>query len=136
MDLVVGNDTSLWKGGDFLPYPYAAAAICACEGTGNALWNSKIVDCIRKEVLLGHQKLAPEIKKGLRNVSLYGTCEDSFAYLDNLIEVHSYAYSTCCCVGAPAAYDFWVGVLCMGELPSCTLIEDGILEVGRCGCGW
>lgn len=131
-----GNDTSKWKGGDFLPAPYASAAQCACSGNGSPLWQSKAASCVRKKVLDGHQALPSDFKKGLRDATITGLCNQALPYLSTLIHLHVTAYTACCCSGTPAPYLDWYAVLCFGNLAPCSKVIDAILDSGRCGCGW
>jgi hypothetical protein len=131
------TDTALWTGGDFLPHSYYSAAKCACEGGSSTyLWNTPAAKCVRRMVLEGHRLLPAILKQQIRAITLSGDKMKLTPFVPAFVDIHKIAYETCGCSGTPAARWSWDLVMQFGDIPSCDFMIAGILEKGRCGCGW
>lgn len=137
-------DPMTWKGADFLPEGYRAAASCACSGGGNTLWNTVPASCVRTSLLKQHLALNATLRKAMRNASLSSNPLAIYKYVPMVYQMHEDAYAACCCSGHIAAEPLWYGIFFAGKILPCYLntpivgadIVSFILEFGRCGCGW
>eukprot|EP01126_Amoeba_proteus_P011367 TRINITY_DN14576_c0_g1_i1.p1 TRINITY_DN14576_c0_g1~~TRINITY_DN14576_c0_g1_i1.p1 ORF type:complete len:266 (+),score=33.95 TRINITY_DN14576_c0_g1_i1:198-995(+) len=133
-------DPSLWQGADFLPLSYRTAAGCACSGNyDNPLWLSAPASCVRTVLLEFHKGIKDSLKVAIRAATLSWNPLDKYSYVDFVYEMHTKAYSKCCCPGSVAPLVTWYGVFFGGALLPCEgelSILESILDFGRCGCGW
>jgi len=130
------SNTSLWKGGDFLPPSYASAGNCACVGNGNKLWLTDAASCVRSNLIRAHIAIPADTKQALRTATLSGNPVKWAEFTGMFQDFHIAAYKNCGCPGAPAPYVDWLGIVLGGEILPCPTIIDAILQFGRCGCGW
>lgn len=150
-DTTDSSDPMEWKGGDFLPDNYKAAASCACSGCSappfsdcDQYWalNPPIEKCVRQQILTGHQEMTADVRTAFKEC--VWPC---YEFSELVYAIHKNAYSSCYCTGAVAPLEAWEAIFFAGELVPCNspkqmtatpplTILDSILAFGRCGCGW